>query len=215
MQYEDLAKSILFQHLERASIEERAAAKAEEARRRREAELRRARKKEQMARDPKRKVALKIENKRREEEMTEATGTCTSYNTLKGFGFIDMGGVTVFVHHSQCEEGKQPKRALTFTGKEKSSEALDASLFQSEIPADLSREERAIQLRKERYGMKSAFTRMRNAVAHQQDKYLNHLIDKMSRLRSEWKYMLPFDLDLASSGFTDATGERTDSSCRW
>ncbi|CAE7413984.1 STK33 [Symbiodinium natans] len=46
-------------------MEERAAAKAEEARRRREAELRRARKKEQMARDPKRKVALKIENKRR------------------------------------------------------------------------------------------------------------------------------------------------------
>ena len=66
-----------------------------------------------------------------------------------------------------------------------------------------------------------------------QDKYLNHLIDKMSRLRchrhfehksseaqnlrigklgarSEWKYMLPFDLDLASSGFTDETGERTD-----
>ena len=28
-------------------------------------------------------------------------------------------------------------------------------------------------------------------------------------MRSEWKYMLPFDLDLASSGFTDASGERS------
>ena len=64
-EWQELAKSILFQHLERGSVEERAAAKAEEAKRRREQELRRARKKEQMARDPKRKVALKIENKRR------------------------------------------------------------------------------------------------------------------------------------------------------
>ncbi|CAE7304598.1 STK33, partial [Symbiodinium sp. CCMP2456] len=30
----------------------------------------------------------------------------------------------------------------------------------------------------------------------------------MSTLRSEWKYMLPFDLDLASSGFVDAHGQR-------
>mmetsp|Transcript_1773 Transcript_1773/g.2617 ORF Transcript_1773/g.2617 Transcript_1773/m.2617 type:complete len:226 (-) Transcript_1773:188-865(-) len=51
--------------------------------------------------------------------MTESTGTgtCTSFNALKGFGFIDMGGVTVFVHHSQCEAGKQPKvgDVLTFS----------------------------------------------------------------------------------------------------
>ena len=37
--------------------------------------------------------------------------------TAQGFGFIDMGGVTVFVHHSQCEAGKQPKvgDVLTFS----------------------------------------------------------------------------------------------------
>ncbi|CAK9020134.1 unnamed protein product [Durusdinium trenchii] len=209
---QDLAKSILFQHLERASIEERAAAKAEEARRRREAELRRARKKEQMARDPKRKVALKIENKRRFSTEEEDSGGQKKHHSIplryyevygeKGSEKINI--VDILKIQSQCEmlnesggvdqmldsrhRSEKLQRALTFTGKEKSSEALDASLFQSEIPADLSREERAIQLRK--------------------DKYLNHLIDKMSRLRSEWKYMLPFDLDLASSGFTDATGER-------
>ena len=35
----------------------------------------------------------------------------------QGFGFIDMGGVTVFVHYTQCEEGKQPKvgDVLTFS----------------------------------------------------------------------------------------------------
>ncbi|OLQ07828.1 hypothetical protein AK812_SmicGene8738 [Symbiodinium microadriaticum] len=34
----------------------------------------------------------------------------------EGFGFIDMGGVTVFVHSSDCEPGKQPKEGdvLTF-----------------------------------------------------------------------------------------------------
>lgn len=39
----------------------------------------------------------------------------------QGFGFIDMGGVTVFVHHSQCEEGKQPKvgDVLTFTTEQR------------------------------------------------------------------------------------------------
>lgn len=36
---------------------------------------------------------------------------------FEGFGFIDMAGTTVFVHHSQCEPGKQPKvgDVLTFT----------------------------------------------------------------------------------------------------
>lgn len=34
----------------------------------------------------------------------------------QGFGFIDMGGVTLFVHFSECEAGKQPKEGdvLTF-----------------------------------------------------------------------------------------------------
>eukprot|EP00437_Effrenium_voratum_P003722 CAMPEP_0181432678 /NCGR_PEP_ID=MMETSP1110-20121109/18895_1 /TAXON_ID=174948 /ORGANISM="Symbiodinium sp., Strain CCMP421" /LENGTH=231 /DNA_ID=CAMNT_0023556097 /DNA_START=48 /DNA_END=739 /DNA_ORIENTATION=+ len=47
----------------------------------------------------------------------EASGTCTAFNAAKGFGFIDMAGATVFVHNSDCEEGKQPKVGdlLTFT----------------------------------------------------------------------------------------------------
>ena len=34
----------------------------------------------------------------------------------QGFGFIDMGGQTLFVHFSECEVGKQPKEGdiLTF-----------------------------------------------------------------------------------------------------
>lgn len=207
---QDLAKSILFQHLERASIEERAAAKAEEARRRKEAELRRARKKEQMARDPKRKVALKIENKRRFSDEEDGKQKDRSiplrhYEVYGEKGSEKVNIVDILKIQSQCEmlnesggvdqmleqrhRSEKLQRALTFTDPgSKNSAALEASLFQSEIPPDLSRDERAKQLRK--------------------DKYLNHLIDKMSRLRSEWKYMLPFDVDLASSGFTDGTGER-------
>lgn len=42
---------------------------------------------------------------------------CLCCIVAQGFGFIDMGGVTVFVHYTQCEEGKQPKvgDVLTFT----------------------------------------------------------------------------------------------------
>jgi len=208
---QDLAKSILFQHLERSSVEERAAAKAEEARRRKEAELRRARKKEQNARDPKRKVALKIENKRRfsnyEEDAKEKDRSIPLrfYEVYGEKGSEKVNIVDILKIQSQCEmlnesggvdqmleqrhRSERLQRALTYTDPaNKSSDALEASLFQSQIPTDLSRDERAKQLRK--------------------DKYLNHLIDKMSRLRSEWKYMLPFDVDLASSGFTDGSGER-------
>lgn len=34
----------------------------------------------------------------------------------QGFGFIDMGGITLFVHQSECEPGKVPKvgDVLTF-----------------------------------------------------------------------------------------------------
>ncbi|CAK9089843.1 unnamed protein product [Durusdinium trenchii] len=41
--------------------------------------------------------------------LPNGTGTCTSFNR-KGFGFIDMNGVTVFVHVRNCEpRGKAPK----------------------------------------------------------------------------------------------------------
>lgn len=48
--------------------------------------------------------------------LPSGTGTCTSFNAAKGFGFIDMGGQTLFVHFSECEVGKQPKEGdiLTF-----------------------------------------------------------------------------------------------------
>lgn len=38
------------------------------------------------------------------------------FQACQGFGFIDMGGQTLFVHFSECEVGKQPKEGdiLTF-----------------------------------------------------------------------------------------------------
>lgn len=37
-------------------------------------------------------------------------------SACQGFGFIDMGGITLFVHQSECEPGKVPKvgDVLTF-----------------------------------------------------------------------------------------------------
>jgi len=45
------------------------------------------------------------------------TGTCKSFNGLKGWGFIDMNGTDVFVHIKDCTDGKQPKQGdfMTFT----------------------------------------------------------------------------------------------------
>lgn len=66
---EDLSKLIRFDHLQKSDAR---MLKLEAARREKEAELRRTRKKEQMARDPSRKVAFKIERGRREkQEMLE------------------------------------------------------------------------------------------------------------------------------------------------
>eukprot|EP00439_Symbiodinium_sp_Y106_P066441 s2470_g10.t2 len=47
--------------------------------------------------------------------LPEGTGTCSQFNIMKGFGFIDMGGVTVFVHNTDCEPGKQPKEGDVLT----------------------------------------------------------------------------------------------------
>ncbi|CAJ1335170.1 unnamed protein product [Effrenium voratum] len=60
---EDLSRSLRLEHLQK-NRDAKIAAKAEAARREKEAELRRARRKEQMARDPKRKVALRLEQGR-------------------------------------------------------------------------------------------------------------------------------------------------------
>lgn len=66
---EDLSKLIRFDHLQKSDAR---MLKLEAAKREKEAELRRTRKKEQMARDPSRKVAFKIERGRREkQEMLE------------------------------------------------------------------------------------------------------------------------------------------------
>jgi cold shock CspA family protein len=37
------------------------------------------------------------------------TGTCKTFNAMKGWGFIDMGGSDVFVHINDCVGGSQPK----------------------------------------------------------------------------------------------------------
>lgn len=62
---EEIARNLRLDHLQKTS-DAKAAARLEAARREKEAEIRRARKKEQMAKDPRRKVALKIERGRRE-----------------------------------------------------------------------------------------------------------------------------------------------------
>lgn len=63
---EDLSKSIRLEHLDGLSLQDRRRhAEQEAARRRKEEELRRARKAEQEARDPHRKISIKLENRRR------------------------------------------------------------------------------------------------------------------------------------------------------
>merc|ERR1719181_1936809 len=64
-QIADLGKSLQMQRYSKEDIEAKANEEREAEKRRREAELRKARMKEKAARDPHRKIQLRLENKRR------------------------------------------------------------------------------------------------------------------------------------------------------
>lgn len=67
---QDLSKSIRLEHLDGSALHTRQNSQLEAVRRRREEDIRRARKLEQQARDPHRKIQLKLENRRRFSEST-------------------------------------------------------------------------------------------------------------------------------------------------
>merc|ERR1719181_2592412 len=86
-QIADLGKSLQMQRYSKEDIEAKAIEEREAEKRRREAELRKARLKEKAARDPHRKIQLRLENKRRfEMDTLDKAGIPMANVQLVNFG---------------------------------------------------------------------------------------------------------------------------------
>jgi len=200
-----MSRSILFSHLEKnsSSSQEKQDARAEEARRRKEAELRRARKKEQMARDPKRKVALRIQNQRSFASLTEADPTIPKAkkdeipmqkyeaHSLQGAEKIPI--VDVLKIQNQCESLNQPFVEHMLEVRERSERLasyggshLASTTSAVSTTSLLSHEERVLLARH-----------------HRQEQHTDKMLDKMSMMRSQWQYQLPYQLYFESEEVRD------------
>lgn len=213
---EDLSRSIRFEHLEKNSAEEKQSAAREEARKRKEAELRRARKKEQMARDPKRKVALRIENRRREEEL----GARKAQDSTKGgsakknqdvplakyeahgpTGFSKVTIVDVQKIQNQCEFLESPASVAEMLQNREQEERrnrlmnstmstnVSSSLFQSVQCSLTTPFQSTLEL--------SVDERLDRASTLRAEAYAQTMLHKVSSMRSQWAYTVPYDIDVA------------------
>jgi hypothetical protein len=212
---EDLSRSIRFEHLEKNSAQEKQDAAREEARKRKEAELRRARKKEQMARDPKRKVALRIENRRREEDLDARKDSKKAGSTKKtkqdipfakfevhgpnGSSKVDIVDVQKIKH--KCEFMDMPiKVADMLEIREKAerrsklmnstmSTNISSSLFQS-VQSSLTTPCHSMS-------EMSVDERLDRASVLRAESYAQTMLHKVSSMRNQWRYTVPYDLDVA------------------
>eukprot|EP00930_Biecheleria_cincta_P025765 TRINITY_DN18288_c0_g1_i1.p1 TRINITY_DN18288_c0_g1~~TRINITY_DN18288_c0_g1_i1.p1 ORF type:complete len:878 (+),score=185.02 TRINITY_DN18288_c0_g1_i1:45-2678(+) len=202
-QIQDMSRSIQFNHLEKNTASERQRERAEEARRQKEAELRRLRKKEQMARDPKRKVALRIQNQRREAALQplEVDKSKRDLLPMRNYEVHSLSGsskipiVDVLAIQNQCAflgEGQNVTQMLEVREREEKfhfaptsqgdsvhdSHSAWADTSSSTCLYDLSFEERH-----------------ERAVAAKENYHAQCMLDKMSVMRSQWNYQLPFTVD--------------------
>jgi len=204
-QIQDMSRSILLSHLEKNSAQDKQDAKAEEARKRKEAELRRARKKEQNARDPKRKVALRIQNQRNFASFQAADPTVpkakkddipiVKYEVHSLQGAEKVAIVDVMKIQNQCESLNQPFVQHMLEVRERSERLERYSQFASTSSivsggSSMSYDERALLAQQIRKG-------------HHADK----MLDKMSMMRSQWQYQLPYELELDPDGDVRSRGE--------
>lgn len=211
---EDLSRSIRFEHLEKNSAQEKQDAAREEARRRKEAELRRARKKEQMARDPKRKVALRIENRRREEDLdarkdSKKTGSAKKTKQdipLQKFevrgpnGSSKVSIVDVQKIKHKCEFMDMPinvAEMLEIREKAERRSKLMNSTMSTNISSSLFQSVQS-SLTTPCYSMSelSVDERLDRASVLRAESYAQTMLHKVSSMRNQWRYTVPYDLDV-------------------
>jgi len=224
---EELSRSIRLEHLEKNSPEERHSAAKEEGRRRKEAELRRARKKEQMARDPKRKVALRLENRRRSDDLDAMSASPKKGKPgqrskeeipmMKIEAHGHGGGVSekvtivdVLKIKQQCcyldnpctvadmlNEREREERWEREMSRGVSQSASTSRLFQSSNASHFFANSSISDLTCDERQERAAFMR--------EEVQAKNLIAKMETMRSEWSYSPPCNLTVV----TTASGKKT------
>eukprot|EP00933_Yihiella_yeosuensis_P037822 TRINITY_DN31815_c0_g1_i1.p1 TRINITY_DN31815_c0_g1~~TRINITY_DN31815_c0_g1_i1.p1 ORF type:complete len:897 (-),score=182.05 TRINITY_DN31815_c0_g1_i1:320-3010(-) len=206
---EECGKSIRFEHLEKGAQDDKAQAAREEARRRKEAELRRARKKEQMARDPKRKVALRIENQRR---FADIAGK-KKHIPLQGYEVHGKAGpekvqiVDILGIKNQCQfidspcsvpsmleiiEREEKHRRIARANQKhlESKSAASTALPESSLSSDL--------LGNQVSGLTAGASweeKQEKAADKRRSTFVQVTLQKVSAFRSDWHQELPFDME--------------------
>jgi len=200
---EDMSRAVRFDHLEGSKSEEKARQKRDEARKQKEAELRSARKREQEARNPQRKVALRLENKRRfEQETLEDPSIPMIKVEVPGSHAVSV--VDVRMLRSRCRmmgEGTNVRQMLE-TEKNREKQDRCMSLMRSLRSATSSPEFLSTELPSEQ----SYEDRRERVKAQQQANHVNNIIQKLANCRNRLPYKLPYRFAVQTSNTPMAPG---------
>lgn len=206
-QIEELSKSLRLEHLEKRGHDKRDAAR-EEAKRQKEAELRRLRKKEQMARDPKRKVVLKIESQRhcRDDDDKEKQHPIPMHiyevYSLSGSSKVDI--VDVLAIKNKCEALNQSATVKSMLEVREREERLQRVVAYGAQPLTPQCDKNLnVKVRKFTDSISTASLlsyeeRCERAAQVRREHEVESAVLKMSNFRSNWKYPMPFALDSTS-----------------
>lgn len=208
---EELAKSVRFEHLDGALPQDKwRQAEMEAVRRRKEEELRRARKKEQEARDPHIKIKIKLENKRQFEgdKVSSAQGVpmqFIEFTSVKGKEQVKL--VDPRALRSAClgmDEGdRSVSQLLSTKGRKEQSERL--SKLARSIESGSSPLFHSWGGRTDPGPILDLEERLSRTKAVAESRRVDRMLHKLSQTRSEPLFGLPYKIDLAGE---DASGER-------
>lgn len=195
---EDLAKCIRFEHLGAVymSNEDNKAALREAERRQREAGERRARKREAEARDPKRKVAIRLEKHRRFDENEKAQSQVAvpmqvitagfKHNVPQTVSVVDVGAL-----RHMClglDSGGISVESLLETQKLKErQDRLLASAHASRVISSLNSTSQSSSI---------AEVHVSAVAAAREIAHVNKILHRLASMRNQWKCGVPFDFDV-------------------
>lgn len=209
-QIEDMARNIRLDHLGNQQ-EDRARSERDEARKRREAELRRARKKEQEAKDPHKKVALRIENKRRFELdiMDEVSSTYSQGHVAeipmqqvevvgaKGREKVSLVDVRLLRSRCQMLDGGANVRTMLDRQerKERSEKAAAKGMLHS-LAASAPELSEVFGSTASSRAEETYEDRLMRVLARRHSRHVDNMVQKISHMRNKLPYDLPFRFDV-------------------
>lgn len=190
---EELSRSVRMEHLEAPRVE----AAKEEARKQLDQEHRRARQKEQQARDPHRKVALRLENKRRFEsdEVAHAGVPMASVDVRGGTGCESVAVVDVKSLRQKCNVLNQGHDVRAMLDRQKQAEQQErvrlANIAQLNASLESVAEGGALWPAEQNYEERLERVKAQNQMYH-----IKGIIRKIEACRSKEPHPLPFSISL-------------------